>query len=79
MGEFEKRVRAFQRNTLRLKVLTDQQSTLVKDSMLALVEEAKKEFPVSLFDLQKASVDPLTDEQCHELVKWVEKWFGDGK
>lgn len=43
MGEFQKRIKAFRNNTNRLRVFTDQEATMIQNSMILLVGEAKKE------------------------------------
>jgi len=65
MGEFKKRIKAFRKNTNRLKVFTDEEATMIQNSMILLVEEAKKEFP--------------SRRDFLEVMKYIELGFSDDK
>lgn len=77
-GEFEKRIKAFRKNTYRLRVFTDEEATMIQNSMILLVEEAKKDFPIwNNRDIEAR----LTGDVLLDLVKakdkWATKWFGE--
>jgi len=73
-GEFKKRIKAFRNNTNRLKVFSDEEATMIQNSMVLLVEEAKQDLEPEFSECAEPDgTDTLI--VIIELSKW-EKWFG---
>ena len=85
-GEFKKRIKAFRNNTHRLKVFSDEEATMIQNSMVLLVAEAKQDFPEgfigemdTLAEEESGTGDSPHHDQLIKISKWFVKWFGENK
>ena len=63
IGEFKKRIKAFRNNTTRLRVFSDEEATMIQDSIVLLIDEMKQD----LFDCFRRGL----------IHTGLVKWFGD--
>ena len=72
MGEFQTRIKAFRKNTNQLRVFTEEEATMIQNSIIDLVSIAKKEFET----IKSATYGTLT-ERISVIKEWFERWFGE--